>query len=70
MEAELARLESVGMRLDRSIDRALEMAGDYPDYEWHAHSMMRQLNQVIDRKNKVRRQLQALMGGRAVSFRV
>ncbi|MBM7203784.1 hypothetical protein J5581_05450 [Streptococcus suis] len=60
MEAELARLESVGMRLERSIDRALEMARDYPDYEWHAHSMMRQLNQVIDRKNKVRRQLQAL----------
>ncbi|WP_029170922.1 hypothetical protein, partial [Streptococcus suis] len=60
LEAELARLESVGMRLERSIDRALEMARDYPDYEWHAHSMMRQLNQVIDRKNKVRRQLQAL----------
>ncbi|MBO4117996.1 hypothetical protein [Streptococcus suis] len=60
MEAELARLESVGMRLERSIDRALEMARDYPEYEWHAHSMMRQLNQVIDRKNKVRRQLQAL----------
>ncbi|HFR3425708.1 TPA: hypothetical protein ACHU7U_000920 [Streptococcus suis] len=60
LEAELARLDSVGMRLERSIDRALEMARDYPDYEWHAHSMMRQLNQVIDRKNKVRRQLQAL----------
>ncbi|HEM3486291.1 T7SS effector LXG polymorphic toxin [Streptococcus suis] len=60
LEAELARLESVGMRLDRSIDHALAMARDYPDYEWHAHSMMRQLNQVIDRKNKVRRQLQAL----------
>ncbi|MDW8741853.1 T7SS effector LXG polymorphic toxin [Streptococcus suis] len=61
LEAELARLESVGMRLERSIDRALEMARDYPDYEWHAHSMMRQLHQVIDRKNKVRRQLQALL---------
>ncbi|WP_024415039.1 T7SS effector LXG polymorphic toxin [Streptococcus suis] len=60
LEAELARLESVGMRLERSIDHALAMASDYPDYEWHAHSMMRQLNQVIDRKNKVRRQLQAL----------
>ncbi|HFI0037186.1 TPA: hypothetical protein ACGOWL_000310 [Streptococcus suis] len=60
LEAELARLESVGMRLEGSIDRALEMARDYPDYEWHAHSMMRQLHQVIDRKNKVRRQLQAL----------
>ncbi|HEM4666111.1 TPA: hypothetical protein U1Z98_001995 [Streptococcus suis] len=70
LEAELARLESVGMRLDRSIDRALEMARDYPDYEWHAHSMMRQLNQVIDRKNKVRRQLQALYAfdGRSSSF--
>ncbi|MBM7203781.1 T7SS effector LXG polymorphic toxin [Streptococcus suis] len=70
LEAELARLESVGMRLDRSIDRALEMARDYPDYEWHAHSMMRQLNQVIDRKNKVRRQLQALYAfdGRSSGF--
>ncbi|HEL2651959.1 TPA: hypothetical protein T0G97_002174 [Streptococcus suis] len=70
LEAELARLESVGMRLERSIDRALEMARDYPDYEWHAHSMMRQLNQVIDRKNKVRRQLQALYAfdGRSSGF--
>ncbi|HEM3668352.1 TPA: hypothetical protein U1C81_002186 [Streptococcus suis] len=70
LEAELARLESVGMRLDRSIDHALAMARDYPDYEWHAHSMMRQLNQVIDRKNKVRRQLQALYAfdGRSSGF--
>ncbi|HEM2581890.1 TPA: hypothetical protein U0423_000739 [Streptococcus suis] len=70
LEAELARLDSVGMRLERSIDRALEMARDYPDYEWHAHSMMRQLNQVIDRKNKVRRQLQALYAfdGRSSGF--
>ncbi|HEM5035837.1 T7SS effector LXG polymorphic toxin [Streptococcus suis] len=70
LEAELARLDSVGMRLERSIDHALAMASDYPDYEWHAHSMMRQLNQVIDRKNKVRRQLQALYAfdGRSSSF--
>ncbi|HFU3705515.1 TPA: hypothetical protein ACGO7G_001139 [Streptococcus suis] len=63
-------MEMIGNRLDRSIDRALEMARDNPDYEWYAHSMMRQLNQVIDRKNKVRRQLQALLAfdGRSSGF--